>query len=366
VSDVDDDNLTYSIENLPSWATFNELTGKIEGTPTESDIATYEDITITVSDGLETASLDAFDIDVIAPIIFKTGQTTSYIDFDDGYYQNGKDMSYTRDDVNEIVTDNVTGLMWQDDAAAATITLTYSNAITYCENLVLGVYNDWRLPAIDELASIVKYGTYNPSADSVFQNIVNDDYLSSTTSIYESKTYALEIDFDDGDSGSSAITVSDYLRCVRGSSLNTMSLSRDDANDIVYDNNTGLVWQDNEDVLADTKNFTEAISYCQQLTLGGYNDWYVPSQRELNSINYYDDNAASSATDVFENIYIELDSVLDLYRTSTTSEEDTTKAFAGSFQGKGASGAISKTLKEDTTGSIDVYTYTMCVRGGKN
>jgi hypothetical protein len=49
------------------------------------------------------------------PIVKKTGQVKSYEKYDDGYYQKGADPSYTRDNEKEIVTDNLTGLMWQDN-----------------------------------------------------------------------------------------------------------------------------------------------------------------------------------------------------------------------------------------------------------
>ena len=47
---------------------------------------------------------------------------------------------------NDIVTDNESTLMWQDDTAAKTVTKTWTEAITYCEDLSLGEYDDWRLP----------------------------------------------------------------------------------------------------------------------------------------------------------------------------------------------------------------------------
>ena len=39
--------------------------------------------------------------------VLKTGQTTSYVTNDDGTYQKGTARSYTRDGVNNIVTDNI-------------------------------------------------------------------------------------------------------------------------------------------------------------------------------------------------------------------------------------------------------------------
>ncbi len=63
--DVDsDDTLTYTITNKPSWATFDPATGTLSGTPKESDVKSYTNITITVSDSLEKATLPAFSINV--------------------------------------------------------------------------------------------------------------------------------------------------------------------------------------------------------------------------------------------------------------------------------------------------------------
>ena len=63
--DIDNDPLTFSIQNAPDWADFDTETGTLTGTPGDYDVTVYPDITISVSDGLETASLDAFDIEVI-------------------------------------------------------------------------------------------------------------------------------------------------------------------------------------------------------------------------------------------------------------------------------------------------------------
>jgi hypothetical protein len=65
--DFDGDVLTFSVENLPDWASFDVLTGGITGTPILASV--YENIVITVSDGTDTTSLSAFDITVkLTPI----------------------------------------------------------------------------------------------------------------------------------------------------------------------------------------------------------------------------------------------------------------------------------------------------------
>ncbi|XOV78791.1 MAG: tandem-95 repeat protein [Aestuariibacter sp.] len=65
-SDIENDELTFTISNLPRWATFDSATGTISGEPTNSDVGTYGDITIVVSDGDKEATLTPFNIEVIA------------------------------------------------------------------------------------------------------------------------------------------------------------------------------------------------------------------------------------------------------------------------------------------------------------
>jgi len=170
----------------------------------------------------------------------KTGQTLSYDEYgtevtdgsvkDDGFYQKGITPSYTRDATKEIVTDNVTGLMWQDNAEAASVTkpwVTQENydagnysdtsgdtATTYCNDLTLGGYSDWRLPSYDELESIVDYGRYSPAIDPVFVNTTSDGYWSATTfANYTSNAWLVH--FYDGNDGWDDKSNSLYVRCVR-------------------------------------------------------------------------------------------------------------------------------------------------------
>nr|WP_324258972.1 DUF4347 domain-containing protein [Cellvibrio fontiphilus] len=68
-SDVDvGDVLTYSITNRPTWAAFDTATGALTGTPINADVGTTSGIVITVSDGVLSASLPAFNLEVIETI----------------------------------------------------------------------------------------------------------------------------------------------------------------------------------------------------------------------------------------------------------------------------------------------------------
>ena len=63
-SDPDGDSLSFSVENLPSWASFDSQTGTISGTPLEADVGVYANVSVSVSDGELSASISAFDIEV--------------------------------------------------------------------------------------------------------------------------------------------------------------------------------------------------------------------------------------------------------------------------------------------------------------
>ena len=65
-NDADGDTLTFSISGLPRWASFNESTGELSGTPQPGDVGTYSNIVITVTDGSASASLAPFSVVVNA------------------------------------------------------------------------------------------------------------------------------------------------------------------------------------------------------------------------------------------------------------------------------------------------------------
>lgn len=68
-SDSDGDTLTFSVSNLPLWASFDTSTGTLSGTPTLADVGVYDNISISVSDGADSTSLRSFSIDVTAAAV---------------------------------------------------------------------------------------------------------------------------------------------------------------------------------------------------------------------------------------------------------------------------------------------------------
>ena len=78
--DVDNpaSDFSYAIAGKPAWATFNEATGELSGTPRNADVGTTSNIRISLTSGGQTVSLPDFSIEVTntndAPTI--TGATT--------------------------------------------------------------------------------------------------------------------------------------------------------------------------------------------------------------------------------------------------------------------------------------------------
>jgi hypothetical protein len=65
-SDTESQPLAFSIANKPSWASFSTTTGRLSGTPTSANVGTFQNITITVSDGSLSATLAPFSVTVTA------------------------------------------------------------------------------------------------------------------------------------------------------------------------------------------------------------------------------------------------------------------------------------------------------------
>ena len=296
----------------------------------------------------------------------KTGQTQSYDTDgnvvpdgslkDDGYYQKGVTPSYARDSSKESVTDNITGLMWQDDEAAETVRKNWADAGPYCSNDVsTGGYSDWRLPTRVELGDLANYGRYHPAISTEFQNTDSGIYWSSTASLFGGDYSGNRwiVNFYTGAQADEDETSSYPVRCVRGEES---GLSEDGrfsrANGVVTDNTTSLQWQDEysgDGGDLQCRKWMESISYCEALSLDGGN-WRLPNINELTSI--VDDRATDPA---ISSVFLHRESWY--YWSSTTIENDTEYAWVVEF-------INGEQLRDFYKGNVPGITV-RCVRDGE-
>jgi hypothetical protein len=135
-----------------------------------------------------------------------------------------------RDNGDGTVSDQVTGLMWQqnptDDAGAAFPVFLWAvpdaggvTAAGYCAGLWLAGHHDWRLPTLIELVSIVDYDVAFTAADpAIASNYFPDTPASSfwsSTPTAGTPEGAWGVSFDFGYSGRGDVTSPGWVRCVR-------------------------------------------------------------------------------------------------------------------------------------------------------
>lgn len=123
-----------------------------------------------------------------------------------------------------------------------------------------------------------------------------------------------------------------------------------DANGIVSDSTTGLQWQDDySDNKGSIKSATwsDALGYCEGLTLGGLDDWRLPNVNELYGIG--DRSRYNPAIDsTFQNV------IPNYYWSSTTTAYDADNAWVVHFN----SG-------NDNWNNKSASFYVRCVRDGQ-
>ncbi len=152
----------------------------------------------------------------------ETGQTTSYATGDDGELQRGVAWPSPRfTAATNTVTDNLTGLMWTQDANLPAATKTWQAALDYVTSMNTGAgtygYTDWRLPNRKELESLVNAGQANPATwlnSQGFSNVQSNDYWSSTSYAYYT-SHAWIVCMYDGYVGAYGKSDSNYVWPVR-------------------------------------------------------------------------------------------------------------------------------------------------------
>ena len=116
------------------------------------------------------------------------------------------------------VTDNYTGLVWQQADSGSPPSLTWDQASSYCATLALGGHT-FRLPSLNELASIVDdvpTGNVSPAVDHpAFPGTSPTEKYWSASSCGTSATDKWTLNFTDGFTQHGATSKLAIARCVR-------------------------------------------------------------------------------------------------------------------------------------------------------
>jgi hypothetical protein len=293
----------------------------------------------------------------------QTGQTTVYASADDGDTKTGTAWPSPRftDNGNGTVADTMTGLTWAKDAniiknrdpgfdadgTGGDGIVSWQHALDYVKKLnaesYLG-YNDWRLPNLNELASLLNEGQSSGSAWLTAQSFLNPQstfyWSSTTTSSSLGQAWAVSIDggmvghldkslFGSvwpvrGGNNASFLPQTGQVDCydVQGAAIPCAGTGQDgelqrglswpdprfteNGDGTVTDNLTGLVWSLDAKPLVGAANVDDpAVSWQGALdqvqTMNkeaylGFTDWRLPNRNELASLINYSDSTLTWLT----------------------------------------------------------------------
>lgn len=230
------------------------------------------------------------------------------------------------DNQNGTVSDNVTGLMWQKDMSKK---MTYVEALRLADEFNLGGYNDWRVPSIKELYSLIlftgrvqgqraiepfidtKYFNQPLGKSSLGEREIDAQTWSSTE--YVGRTMRNDeavfgVNFVDGRikgypkyNPRTRKPNKMYFRFVRGNTAYGMNRFTDNKNGTVSDAATGLMWQKTDSMQG--MNWEDALSYAESQTLAGHYNWRLPNAKELQSIVDYSRSPQTSGTAAIDKIF---------------------------------------------------------------
>jgi hypothetical protein len=254
------------------------------------------------------------------------GRAPSYIDHGDG-----------------TLTDRNTGLMWTrspdlDGNGHVDVAdkLTYTDAMAYAATLDAAGYDDWRLPTIHELYSLMDFrgvdisgppdawqGQRRPFLDTEFFEFGYGDTSAgeraidaqfATSTLYSSTTMGgnltmFGVNFADGrikgyPAGPTPMDPSGkgyYVLFVRGEEGYGQNHLVDNGDGTITDNATGLMWSREDS--GEGMDWQEALAWVQSRNAEGYlgySDWRLPNAKELHSLVDYErspDAAGTAALD---------------------------------------------------------------------
>jgi hypothetical protein len=246
-----------------------------------------------------------FDDDSVIPCgASHDGQDAQYAGLQPAYQDNG----------DGTITDLNTSLMWIADPGDKTL---YADALETLEDHELAGYDDWRLPTIKELYSLSLWSGIDvsmaPSSDiEGLEPLIDDDYFTFlygdesggnrvidsqwlTSTVYESsvmngQSCFFGFNFADGRikcypldrAGGSGGYFALFVRGDTDYGVNDYVANGDGT---VSDLATGLTWMQSDS--GEGMDWSDAITFCADLSLAGSDDWRLPDIKELHSIVDY-------------------------------------------------------------------------------
>jgi hypothetical protein len=260
----------------------------------------------------------------------------------DGQYD-GNQPSYTLSGDGLTVHDQVTGLTWvaSPDTDGDGILespgdkLSWWDAMNHPATLnaqAFGGYDDWRVPSIKELYSLIDFSGVDPSGytgstsglvpfiDTAYfafeygnlsanERIIDSQYWSSTE--YVSTTMngdhtVFGVNFADGRIKGYGTSLHgtdklSFVLCCRGNLGYGDNSFTDNGDDTVTDAATGLVWTKGDSGSGMT--WEDALAYAENLVFGGHDDWRLPNAKELQVILDYTRSPATHGTAAIDPIF---------------------------------------------------------------
>jgi hypothetical protein len=223
----------------------------------------------------------------------------------DAFY--GQDAQYTgttpsyTDNGDGTVTDNLTGLVWEQTPDAGNYS--WDEARAYCESLSLGDSDTWRMPSLKELFSISDFSAGWPYLDQTYFDLTTTDSISKDEQYWSSNYYAghtAEGQYDAAFGVNHATghikaypalvtgPMGKHVRCVSGDEYGINEFV-ENGDGTVTDDATGLMWMQADS--GEGMDWESALAYAQEMNEAsylGYSDWRLPDVKELQSIVDYD------------------------------------------------------------------------------
>ncbi|MBD3792611.1 MAG: DUF1566 domain-containing protein [Campylobacterales bacterium] len=113
-----------------------------------------------------------------------------------------------------MVKDDSTKLLWEDTPHVELTKVNHNQAKQYCEELTIEKYENWRLPTLQELLTIVDYKRYKPALLKEFSYVDDETLYWSNTPYVRSSDEYWGVSFKDGSTSNASINYDRYVRCV--------------------------------------------------------------------------------------------------------------------------------------------------------